>query len=491
MPGVLVMDAGQAGEGVYWQFCSDGTLYILGEGEMPIFEEDAADAETAGQSWMSYRSKIRSVIIGEGITSICKTAFYRCDKLSTVVIPDSVTSIGNGAFGGCSSLTSIDIPDSVTDIGRNPFMECGSLTQINISSDNPALVVVGGVLYSKPDKRLVSYPYASQDTGYTIAPGTEIIGSRAFFSCSSLTSVTVPDGVTTIDAGAFYSCDRLASITIPDSVVSIGSNAFDHCSDLKDVYYDGTESGWNEISIEDKNDALLNARLHTDVTYDYTNQAIGYDVRIGANNDKVKTIQQRLSDLGYFDHAVDGVYEDETKAAIEAFQKNNGIHGNPNSYGVATTMTQTVLFSDGVRKAGQQPRFKSWEVSGNIVCNEYNAEVNDMDLGSLSFKLINRDAQPIVAIGIRLWIIDQQGNTIGGSIWQNRSYDLCINPGDGHTFRVDIRDLSYDAVAFRWAITEIVYANGEVYMDYDASMSPDDSISATNTWINSNRSYGQ
>ena len=63
------------------------------------------------------------------------------------------------------------------------------------------------------------------------------IGDKAFFYCSSLTSVSIPDSVTSIGEWAFSGCRGLTSVSIPDSVTSIGNLAFYACSNLTSVNY--------------------------------------------------------------------------------------------------------------------------------------------------------------------------------------------------------------------------------------------------------------
>jgi hypothetical protein len=107
------------------------------------------------------------------------------------------------------------------------------------------------------------------DTDVNIPPvspdGSSVtgIGTKAFLRCNQLTSIIIPDGVTTIGQSAFSGCS-LASVTIPNSVKSISYGAFFVCP-LIDVYYSGTKTEWNAISIDTSDDAnkyLLMATIH-------------------------------------------------------------------------------------------------------------------------------------------------------------------------------------------------------------------------------------
>ena len=56
--------------------------------------------------------------------SIKYYAFTSCKSIKSVEIGNSVTSIGKSAFYGCSGLTSVTIPNSVTSIGDFAFSFC-------------------------------------------------------------------------------------------------------------------------------------------------------------------------------------------------------------------------------------------------------------------------------------------------------------------------------------------------------------------------------
>lgn len=71
---------------------------------------------------------------------------------------------------------------------------------------------------------------------------------------------------------------------------------------------------------------------------------------VGCTGEDVKSVQQRLKDLGYLTDKVDGIYGANTAAAMTAFQLRNGLAGSGNG----DTATYTILFSINAITAGGQ-----------------------------------------------------------------------------------------------------------------------------------------
>lgn len=197
------------------------TLTISGEGAM-------YDYSSSTVPWDAQKSKITSVVIGNGVTSIGNNAFEDCSALKKLDIPQSVTEIGSKAFLGCSALTSLALPQTVNRIGNTAFQGCSNLETINIPS---------GV------KSIEKYTFHGCEklNDVTIPAGVTLIGNSAFKACKTFRNIEIPEGVTKIDYFAFEDCTQLETVGIPSTATNIRNFAFRNCPKLKSfVFPSGT-----------------------------------------------------------------------------------------------------------------------------------------------------------------------------------------------------------------------------------------------------------
>jgi hypothetical protein len=194
-----VIDSGSCGKNVNYELYDDYTLRIFGKGAMYNYNYIYTPQRMYSDApWSSWDSKIKSVVIEDGVTRIGADSFFAFTSLTEVNISNTVTSIGREAFSHCTALKKINIPNSVTSIGACAFSHCSSLAEVNI-----------------PD-------------------GLETIDKDVFCECSSLAHIDIPNSVTSIGEFAFSGCS-LTEIIIPDAVTSIGEWAFGSCDNLEYV----------------------------------------------------------------------------------------------------------------------------------------------------------------------------------------------------------------------------------------------------------------
>ena len=266
---------------LHWKVTStftSKTLTITGSGAMPDFDFPNGSLapwwnyEALGMNALSeidfdIKGKLKTVIIGEGVTNVSNYALFFLPAATQVTLPESVTHIGRYGIAMCSKLTGMSIPKGVTGIGdfglagngltavtlpdglqslgRGAFDSCASLTNTTLPA---AITAVPGKCFADCTK-LLNVKYAGTVTAIgnlafesckalTAAPIPETvteIGASAFTGCTALTDVTIPAGVSTIPEDCFRGCTALTDIDLPGTVTSVGHNAFTDCAALKDV----------------------------------------------------------------------------------------------------------------------------------------------------------------------------------------------------------------------------------------------------------------
>ena len=229
-------------------------------------------------------SNLKRIDIPNGVSKIEQSTFCDCYNLEEVSIPSSVKSIENRAFYNCEKLTSIYFNgtkdawnkvkigtenDSIESIEPHvkEFDYLSNNDGISIShwDSNATSAVIPEEVDGLPVKEISprAFEYCSNLINIEIPNTVAQIGRGAFYYCSSLTNIFFPNAITKIEDATFAHCTNLKSVTIPNSVSCISYDAFNNCKSLTDVYYNGTEEEWNNISISSSgNDTLLNATIH-------------------------------------------------------------------------------------------------------------------------------------------------------------------------------------------------------------------------------------
>ena len=127
------------------------------------------------------------------------------EKITDIIIEEGLTNIGDYAFYMCSSLKNVNFPDTLVSIGEFAFCDCDNLTHL------------------------------------------------------------VFENITFLEDAAFFACDGINYVTISTKMQEIGMWMFDN--ELSDIYFDGTEAEWNNISINKDNVNVYNANIHFDNGY--------------------------------------------------------------------------------------------------------------------------------------------------------------------------------------------------------------------------------
>ncbi|MDR1740195.1 MAG: leucine-rich repeat domain-containing protein [Bacteroidales bacterium] len=210
-----VIENGTCGANLTWQLMSDSTLIISGSGDMTY---------PAGTNppWYASRTKIKTIQIGSGVTSIGENAFQSCSNLQAITATD-VTNIGEQAFRFCGKLISIDMPNIIT-IGGLAFQYCESISSITIPS---GVTSIGSSAFSGC-ANLSTINFNAVNCTYMGALASSA-GTACFYGNSAITTLNIGSGVTNIPQCAFVRCSGLTSVAFPESVDSIGARAFDEC----------------------------------------------------------------------------------------------------------------------------------------------------------------------------------------------------------------------------------------------------------------------
>lgn len=148
-------------------------------------------------------------------------AAYSDSTVLTSECTSNNTIIGKDEIA-LENLTFVQAGDCVDRIGSSAFTSGTSISSVLLSD---SITSIGTCAFSG----------CTSLAKINIPSGVTNIESNAFYNCRSLQSINIPSGVTAINNSTFTLCSSLRNITIPDSVITIDGFAFNYCTNLTSV----------------------------------------------------------------------------------------------------------------------------------------------------------------------------------------------------------------------------------------------------------------
>lgn len=212
---------GELDGGLTWSFDNRLVLNISGSGSMIDF------ASEKDVPWYSYRSRVKSLNIGEGVLTIGAYAFASIEKVTEVSLPEAVGKIGDYAFYYCTNLAKVNLNGVIESVGNYAFYECRNITKL-IFKDG--LKSIGDCAFTS----IISL--GTVEVGNSL----ETIGKSAF-NQTALSSLTLPDTVVSIGEGAFIQT-KFSTFTIPPKMTAVPASLFENASLSTIIFHDNVTS---------------------------------------------------------------------------------------------------------------------------------------------------------------------------------------------------------------------------------------------------------
>ncbi|MBE6741166.1 MAG: fibronectin type III domain-containing protein [Ruminococcaceae bacterium] len=254
--------SGSCGDNVSFTYNkATGEVVISGTGAMKDYSVLEDGAYYSDYSPFCFCDDIKSVVIGEGVTSVGNWSFAGCKKLESVSLPSTMKRIGKRAFIGCISIKEIAVPERVEEINDSAFYNCAALTAIDIPGS--VKTIGDNTFYHCTALKTVN-----------LAEGVETISEYAFSECPLIESIALPESLKEIEGCAFSDCTSLKGLTIPKNVEKIGYNQYYHvpivfnCPSITTLKVDPENTAYDSRNncnaiIETKSNILINGCCNT------------------------------------------------------------------------------------------------------------------------------------------------------------------------------------------------------------------------------------
>ena len=264
-------DCGTTAGTVSFVIDGDGVMTVSGTGSIKQQTKQNAYA------WYADRTKVKKLVLEEGVTNAPNSAFYGMTNLKDVQLPSTLDTWGTSVFASSNNIETIEVaeggefsakgnilygenetrlimsgkavsgkvelPQTLTTIDANGLDGRGEITEIVMPE---GLKTIGNNAFrnvKKPETLTIPSTVTSIGTNAfqnweniteaAIPEGVTALSNNTFSGCANLQKVTLPEGLQTMGTYVFQNCKKLKELQIPSSVTKIDGNAFNGCESLE------------------------------------------------------------------------------------------------------------------------------------------------------------------------------------------------------------------------------------------------------------------
>ncbi len=221
-----------------------------------------------GRESFHYMYDVKTLVIGEGVTTIEQLAFFDPPKLESITIPSTLENISRGELPVADKIIGDPIPAAMTELSE--YMFSGAKFE-TLTVPSKIKVISNGAFYMAEIEKIVwkgsisefgeKAFNAAKFGEFTFPKGLKVIGEMAFKN-TNLKVADLPDGLLEIKDGAFFECKELTEIYIPSSVESIGKQVFNGCDSLQKIVVDKNNKNYKMVG-----DFLVDIRTKTAIAF--------------------------------------------------------------------------------------------------------------------------------------------------------------------------------------------------------------------------------
>ncbi|MFW6015143.1 MAG: leucine-rich repeat domain-containing protein [bacterium] len=472
------------------------TDYVGNRKKVKVPAEINGKKVVIGTDTFKKNTKIKKVIIEDGIEIIGEEAFFSCINLVEVTIPESVKEVSSKSFWGTPWLHKQDdefiivgdgilllynenkeevkIPDNVKSIGHRAF----GFLHYDYRGYDLIDSEIKKIILHKNITNIGDYAFTGlvELEEINLHNGITNIGYYAFAGCRKLKTIDLPSGISRIEPGTFSNCNSLEKILVPNSVNEIGYRAFNKCHKIEEI---NIPSGVKKIDFGTFSSCenLKEIKLPNGI------EEIDNDAFYGCESLEEIFLPHGVTKIGSsaFDFCINllEVYIPETVKNIggNAFNRTPWINNNLEeflivgddiliAYNENEQKPKELILPSGIRIIASET-FDGYESLEKITIPEGVTEI-----GSLAFK----DCSNLTTIDTPKTLREIGYNAFEGTSWFNNQGDYII-VGDGILYKYNglegsdvdlvipdgIKEISSDAFAFLDNFNTITIPKGVKY----------------------------